>query len=233
MDNDEDSKTDCADPSCHNHPDVTVCVETNCSDGMDDDMDGRIDCEDFDCLKAQDANCMDNPNDGVEAGPMECSNLSGGTDPIADAVDDDGDMKANCADSSCKASVPSCTETMCEDGVDNNSNGFADCADFDCSRSDATGALCGTQGPGYEGNSTTCADGVSNDGNNFVDCDDFACSKNNALGTLCAGVSEGNTHTCSDGLDNDNNGFTDCSDFACRKCDGANPYSVGTCDPCI
>ena len=217
MDNDGDGLTDCADDSCHGHPNVAACKESVCDDGMDDDEDGRVDCEDRDCQLAAGPGtpCYDDPNDGIESGPGECS----------DNVDNDTGMNGfiDCQDFACQNTVPSCAENTaaaCMDNVDNNNNTFTDCADFTC-QYDA-GGVCPETGD------AECSDGISNnDGDDFIDCQDFSCQRSNAV-TVC----EGNAVTCADGVDNDGNGFTDCEDFACRNCEGNSTYVAPTCLPC-
>ncbi|MBW2264464.1 MAG: hypothetical protein JRG91_21065, partial [Deltaproteobacteria bacterium] len=53
VDNDGDTRQDCAVYSCNRNADVTVCnaevTDALCSDGIDNDDNGYTDCEDFGC----------------------------------------------------------------------------------------------------------------------------------------------------------------------------------------
>jgi hypothetical protein len=58
--------------------------------------------------------------------PEDCSN----------GVDDDGDGRADCADTDCAGEARCQPEDNCADGVDNDEDGFTDCDDADCRRLD-------------------------------------------------------------------------------------------------
>ena len=103
IDDDQDGKTDCADPDCTKQP---GCFEI-CGNGKDDDVDGKTDCADSDC-----------------AGKPGCVEL------CTDGSDNDADGKVDCADPDC-AGKPGCVE-VCADGQDNDADGKVDCDDPDC-----------------------------------------------------------------------------------------------------
>ncbi|MBL8784618.1 MAG: hypothetical protein JNJ59_06965 [Deltaproteobacteria bacterium] len=90
IDNDGNSKTDCADSQCDDAP---QCNETNapngCANGIDDDGDGKTDCADSNC-------------DTVLA--CDESRASNG---CANGIDDDGNGKTDCEDGDC-ASYSAC-----------------------------------------------------------------------------------------------------------------------------
>ena len=184
IDNDLDGYTDCSDPSCTYHPDVTNCHETNCTDSIDNDGDNLFDCDDFDCSNAVacgnffEQNCtdgIDNDSDSF----IDCNDVDCAEEPACiethciDGNDNDGDGYTDCADFDCLYTESACaqgkeiTNTTCSDGVDQDGNGFIDCRDFSCQKSPLV-TVC-------EGNAVSCADGIDNDGNNFIDCLDFAC----------------------------------------------------------
>ncbi len=142
----------------------------------------------------------------------------------SNGVDDDGDGKADCADTECndQACGTGCTctggirvETLCADGLDNDGDGAVDCADPSCNgKSCGAGCLCAPTAGKVE---TDCADGVDNDGANGTDCADPACAdKSCGAGCLCVGVTKDET-ICNDGVDNDGDGKTDCADPACEN----------------
>jgi hypothetical protein len=218
MDNDTDTidgmdlmLVDCEDPSCHGHPDVTVCMEgmtpAECTDNQDNDQDGYTDCDDKDCVVALLCDATQ------ETGMVECT----------DTLDNDMDGDADCADNSCRWTYEAgCKETICDDNISNDGDNFVDCDDFDCKYSETFSC------PNIEVTDADCSDGEDQDNNGFADCEDFSCQQSPLVTTAC----EGNAVTCADGIDNDMNGFTDCEDFSCRYCGGQNPDVVATCPGC-
>jgi len=54
LDNDKDSRTDCADNDCENVSPCESGAELTCSDGFDNDADGLMDCQDSDCYLSWD-----------------------------------------------------------------------------------------------------------------------------------------------------------------------------------
>lgn len=106
------------------------CVETSCGDGLDNDSNGRADCLDPSCLgvacSSADFNCglrfvdagppppMRDAGDdgGVDGGELDGGEPDGGAIPVpscvrnetecGDSADNDGDGKADCADTHCE-----------------------------------------------------------------------------------------------------------------------------------
>jgi len=180
-------------------------------------------------------------NHGDSPEPCEKETLCG------DGVDNDGDLKVDCADPDC-AAVVTCLPEICNDGLDNNLDGKVDCQERSCA------GQIGVGGETCEQPENLCADGKDNDADGTIDCNDDDCltttacdgagpevcadGMDNDLDRLidcqdpeCAGLAgpagercETHEASCADGFDNDGDTRTDCADpdcFAARVCDGA------------
>lgn len=184
IDDDLDTKIDCADPNCANvinpgNP-SQACYAAEfdisqhyqyCANSFDDNGNGAIDCSDLSC-KRQFGNC----------GPCPVrEDLS--WDSCADSKDNDTDAQTDCADTAnCNDKVGSTaagaicattenTDRACGDGFDNDLDGKIDCADATCAgHVGPLGVTC--QSP----NETSCSDGLDNDGDGLIDCVDPSCA---------------------------------------------------------
>lgn len=161
LDDDNNGKTDCADPVCSDLPACQPPAEV-CNNGTDDDLDTLIDCADPNCNG--DINCLPPP---IEI----CDNN----------VDDDNDTKIDCADLDC-AGLPACqpivgaNPEVCNNGIDDDLDGLTDCADSDCS------AFSGCVPPSGK---VACEDGIDNDGDGKIDYpDDPGCSVSDDVSEL-------------------------------------------------
>lgn len=143
VDDDEDTKIDCADTDCAAADNCTSHDEV-CNNGIDDDRDNKIDCADTDCVN--DASCR-------EPTPEICNN----------SIDDDSDGKIDCADSDCASSsacAPPVTE-VCDNGQDDDGDNQIDCADSNCSSFPS----CTSD----QGGSAACNNGQDDDGDAKID----------------------------------------------------------------
>ncbi len=213
IDDDDNGKTDCADPSCDGRSCGAACIcsglkksEDLCSDGVDNEMDGKSDCADPDCTGKS---CRTGCTCVADGGQSET-----GCD---DGVDNDLDGKIDCLDEDCvgKFCTPpdiyfTCAASkqckcnggvqiaevgsvLCRDGVDNDCNGKVDCQEDSCTAQSCTldggvGCEC-FMGSKKE---VSCANLIDDDGDTRVDCADSDC----ALGTACAHP-DGGVGTCS------------------------------------
>ncbi|MFL5346294.1 MAG: hypothetical protein ACJ8AT_16010 [Hyalangium sp.] len=238
VDDDGDGPMDCADPDCDSRSCGPGCIcingvrgEGDCNNGVDDDGDGsaKIDCADPDCTdKACGDGCV--CQNGVKT-EILCDDFVLNPDgtPSATQWDNDGDTKANCADTDCNNKVcgvgclcatPNKKEVVCSDGLDNDGDTKADCADTDCntqicSPGGDTGATC---------KASLCAeihcnDGLDNDKDGKADCLDSDCNGQTCgLGGSACNFGSGACveTTCNDGQDNDNDNKKDCLDPDCE-----------------
>jgi hypothetical protein len=93
IDDDNNGKTDCADPACSAYP---LCLPPPqieiCNNGIDDNGNGKVDCADPACVSA--SNCVQPPEEKPPEGaktPEVCNN----------GVDDDKNGFVDCADPAC------------------------------------------------------------------------------------------------------------------------------------
>lgn len=215
VDNDENGKIDCLDPSCELRQCGAACLckglkktEALCSDNTDNDGDGAKDCQDPDCV---DQACRTGCTCVADGGQSETG--------CTDGIDNDGDALIDCLDPDCvgRFCTPpqlyfSCTPTLqckcngsvqvsevgsvrCRDGIDNDCNGVTDCGEMTCG-----GQSCSPDGglncECVMGNKKEkdCTNGVDDDGDALVDCADSDCP----AGTVChadGGMCSG-TKTC-------------------------------------
>jgi hypothetical protein len=143
----------------------------------------------------------------------------------SDHIDNNCDMRIDCADPGCNGITRLCTTSCNTQGIQS----------WDCTTG-VWGACTGD--PGAEGTPATCSDGIDNDCDGKTDCADPKCQNvqvacNGGVDICAAGVKLWNCSThllglclpyvplpeapllCGDGLDNDCNGKTDCDDSAC------------------
>jgi hypothetical protein len=146
QDDDNDGKTDCADPDCAS---AISCqgMEEICDNQQDDDYDDLVDCDDPDCVSF--FACQSTEQEICDNGR-----------------DDDGDGFRDCADPDC-VSFAACqgAQEICNDGADNDSDGLIDCVDPDCRPDQA----CADIPP------EDCQNGADDDGDTFIDCGDPDC----------------------------------------------------------
>jgi len=147
-------------------------------------------------------------------GPVEVCN---------DAVDNDGDALADCADPDCAASpaccAPESNAVFCSRLAKNC--GSVTAAD-NCGMSRT--ASCGTCSAGQACSGANvcvanpeqaCGDGIDNDGDGSIDCADTDCATRSCgTGCNCSGGARHET-VCNDGIDNDADAAADCSDADC------------------
>ena len=192
IDNDDDGKTDCADPDCNLEPCGSRCEcrggvksERNCTDGLDNDGDGKTDCADEDCAGA---GCFD--------GGCTCLGLKPSETNCFDGVDDDGDGKTDCDD-------PDCANQFCKPTP----------SSFTCA---GTSCLCNSGAGVTETGAVLCRDRIDNDCNGLTDCQEIACDGLSCAldgGSSCQCVAGTATEKdCADRQDDDNDGLTDCGD---------------------
>ncbi len=202
VDNDDNGKTDCDDPSCELRQCGAACLcqglkktEQACSDQLDNDGDLAIDCADSDCLGKE---CRTGCTCVADGGQSETG--------CTDGIDNDGDGLIDCLDPDCigRFCTPpqlyfSCTPSLqckcnggaqvsevgsvrCRDNIDNDCNGIKDCAELSCG-----GQSCAPDaGPSCEcamgqKKEKDCANGLDDDGDLKVDCADSDC----VAGTPC------------------------------------------------
>ena len=220
IDNDENGKTDCADPGCGNAANCTT--ETLCDDSVDNDGDFKTDCDDPDCSEA--VNCKsgddtelicDDGNDNDSDGDTDCADSDCSSNAVClpedncnDDKDNDSDGDTDCADSDCSSNAVCLPEDNCNDDNDNDSDGDTDCADSDC----ASNAVCLPE--------DNCNDGNDNDSDGDTDCADSDCE----FDPVCD--VGGGQEICDDDMDNDSDGDIDCFDSDCAfdpVCDGGGP----------
>lgn len=143
--------------------------------------------------------------------------ISGMDFPCADAVDNDLDFGADCADVQCSGSVGNVgsgaiceqPENTCNDGFDNDADGKPDCLDSSCDGKvgqPSGTALCQY---GNEYGATTCGDVFDNDADGLTDCIDnlFDASAGGNANTICwkkpAYSCPATETSCTDNIDND------------------------------
>lgn len=201
VDNDDNGKTDCDDPSCEKRQCGAACLcdglkktETLCSDAADNDGDLQKDCADTDCFGKE---CRIGCTCVADGGQSETG--------CTDGVDNDADALIDCLDPDCvgRFCTPpqlyfSCTPTFqckcngsvqiaevgsvrCRDGVDNDCNGIIDCGELtcdlqSCSVDGGSGCACGM----LKKQEKNCSNGVDDDGDMVNDCADPDC-----LGVSC------------------------------------------------
>ncbi len=214
FDDDQNGKTDCADPSCDQRSCGAACICSNltkaedlCSDGVDNEGDGKTDCLDTDCLgkTCREGGCTCT----ADGGQIE-------TD-CADGKDNDMDGQGDCLDPDCVdqfCTLPDiyyrCTaakqckcnggvqiaevgSVFCRDAVDNDCDGEIDCDEATCSGQSCsvdggTGCEC-FMGKKAE---KSCANLADDDGDTLVDCADTDCLQ----GAICA-APDGGVGACS------------------------------------
>jgi len=186
----------------------------DCDNGTDDNGDGARDCADPQCP-------LDSPcgaNGLVCSATAQCNKcVVPGNGPVdasgethcGDALDNDCDGSADCAD-------PDCADEACTTGT--GSSGICDAGACGCAATEETGE-------------TSCGDDRDNDCDNLVDCADPDCVGDvcdATRGLVCAGVAPltcrvcptGQTTEsatqCGDGRDNDCDGAIDCFDTDCQ-----------------
>ncbi len=203
--------------------------------GIDDDCDGAID-NGFDLIQDP-RNCgmCDRACQSNEACSVGVCVRRGETSCV-DGMDNDGDLKVDCADSDCN--TLSCgvgcqcramlkAEGACDDAMDNDGDMLSDCADPDCN-----GAGCGTMGCTCTNGAkkeTACRDGMDNDGDMLSDCADPDCvgqlcqaapATFRCTGSATCACNDSGTVVevgafCRDRLDNDCDGLVDCAEAGC------------------
>ena len=197
LDNDEDTKIDCADFDCNLARCGTGCecragkkAEGNCLNGADDDGDLKVDCADEDCAGA---GCA---ADG--GGGCTCAALVKKETDCRDSADNDVDTITDCADSDC-------VEQVCQPAPST----FRCTAAADCSCNADAGVV-------VEAGALLCRDRVDNDCDGLTDCAEagcnfLSCSDDGGFGCRClfGGRAE---LDCADRRDNDEDGTTDCGD---------------------
>lgn len=213
VDNDDNLKTDCEDPSCDKQSCGPACIcgglkktEAACSDGVDNDGDLLIDCADPDCTGkacATGCTCI------ADGGSIETA--------CDDGVDNDSDTLTDCFDPDClgKYCTPppiffACTAAhlckcnggvqvaevgskLCNDDIDNDCNGKKDCGEASCNGQTCSpdgGAACTCVGGVKK--ETDCANLTDDDGDNLIDCGD---SSDCPQGTPCTKAA-GGAGTC-------------------------------------
>jgi hypothetical protein len=193
IDNDMNTFTDCADPSCTEAPCSTGCrcraakkTEVNCNDNLDNDADAKADCADSDCGGA-----------GCGDGGCVCDALRRRETACNDTTDNDGDGASDCGDSDCVGQTCQATGTF-------------RCAGNACK---CNGAVVVT-----ETSAVLCRDQIDNDCDGLTDCQEadctgLSCNPDGGLGCLCAAGKRAETQ-CGDRKDNDSDGNTDCADVA-------------------
>lgn len=102
VDQDQDTKVDCADSDCDGQPcnpdggaicGQGDCLETWCNNRIDDDDDGDVDCQDWECdLK---------PCEVVPLGRAQCREQRCVELDCCNGLDDDGENGADCKDPDC------------------------------------------------------------------------------------------------------------------------------------
>jgi len=235
VDDNDDGKTDCADPTCFSSPVCERIIE-DCRNTIDDNRDGKVDCDDLDCLA--DPFCIkvetcgngvdDNRNGKVDCADLECAGMMGCGDGgpelgnCDDTLDNDNSGFADCKDRTCLGQACgagcACTdggtkgEADCTDNLDNDNDTKTDCADSDCTGLGCgVGCLC-TNATKTEAN---CADGLDNDGDTKIDCMDSDCmTAMCGAGCVCNGGLKKEVN-CTDGVDNDGDTAIDCADTEC------------------
>ncbi len=128
---------------------ASVCIETNCSDGIDNDHDGGADCADPNCISQAcggddggwncgrilfDGGMPDGGDGGIDDGGDDGGmTLDAGQPDAGDGGQADAGLDAGIVDAG-PPTVPACTprEVICNDGLDNDLDGLTDCADPDC-----------------------------------------------------------------------------------------------------
>jgi hypothetical protein len=218
LDNDQDTRPDCADPDCNNQSCDAGCVclnlratEVACFDQADNDRDTLVDCVDVDC-------------DGGSCG-QGCRCGGGRPNEIAcgDDSDNDLDSSPDCADPDCdnQSCDAGCvcrslraTEIACSDLADNDQDMTVDCGDVDCD-----GGSCG-QGCRCSGGQRTesaCTDYADNDGDLQIDGCDLECAGSCDAGCQCDGGVPQETNCSVNPLsgDEDNDGRANCLDPDC------------------
>jgi hypothetical protein len=217
MDNDENGKIDCLDPSCE----LLQCgmgvggclcqalkkTEVVCNDGVDNDADSTKDCADTDCL---DKECR-----------VGCTCVAGGGQSetgCTDGIDNDQDTLVDCLDPDCvgRFCTPpqlyfSCTPSLqckcngsvqiaevgtvrCRDGVDNDCNGIKDCEESTCAGISCApdgGATCECGAGGKK--EVDCTNRLDDDGDLLTDCGDIV---DCPMGAPCNMIGNPDAGTC-------------------------------------
>ncbi len=195
QDNDNNGKTDCADPGCN----LLLCgqgcqcmagakAERNCTDGNDNDGDSKVDCADEHCAGA-----------GCGDGGCACGNGSKRETDCRDGLDNDADSLVDCTDADCLGQ-------LCQ----------AAPATFRC----VPGNACQCNDAGVVAESgALCRDLSDNDCDGLLDCEEAGCDQapcnpDGGAGCRCAGGRASETD-CANRQDDDRDGTTDCRDDDC------------------
>jgi hypothetical protein len=183
VDEDEDGRIDCADPSCNllSCGDGCRCeysrkAEVSCGDGVDSDDDGWLDCGDTDC---DGRSCGDGCT-CVDAAPKETA--------CFDHADNDANGESDCSDHGCDGQ-------LCVEGTTRR------CAHGEC--------LC-NGGLSESEDGVSCGDAVDNDCDGLTDCAEplcagLSCSADGGAECRCvAGKSA--ERSCANSIDDDGDG---------------------------
>jgi hypothetical protein len=124
QDNDCDGQTDCQDSACLNNPESTIAT---CGDGRDNDCDGKTDCQDSDCLNIRQG-CSGNLCAGGIKTWLCSAQLFSLCIPYislpensllvcGDGLDNDCDLKTDCADPECGGKQCAGGKVCCPNGT--------------------------------------------------------------------------------------------------------------------
>ncbi len=198
LDDDNDGKTDCDDPSCDQQTCGAACIcsglkktEDLCSDRVDNEGDSLTDCLDPDCTgKACARGCTCVADGGVSE--TNCM----------DGVDNDVDSRADCLDADCVGELCTPPEIY-----------------FRCTASEQCKCNGGVQVA--EVGSVLCRDEVDNDCDGPLDCgeascDTVSCQADGGLDCVCSALKKKEAN-CANLADDDGDGQADCADADCAQ----------------
>jgi hypothetical protein len=239
IDDDQNGKTDCAEPGCNMLSCGTGCAclalarsEALCLDGVDNDGDGTSDCSDPDCDAkscGDGCSCAGGARRETDCSDQVDNDLDGGTDCADSACDSQvcvAGTSQRCSAGACRCNGGSVVPelgALCGDGIDNDCDLGTDCAEAACDQESCSAdggpdCLCA----GAKSTERSCVNGTDDDRDQLVDCADVIdcpeltpCRAGGRAG-VCNAIAQCAVELCFDNADNDGDQLRDCGDSDCN-----------------